>query len=117
MIRFFSLIFVSLVPFAVFRLFLYRKFFGFKIGKNVKIGMLNLLDIKTLVMEDNTQIRGIGNIFMSVHRLEMEPYSRIGGPRIGMNLFRGTANKRNYPPSVLKIGKCSVVELFHYFDL
>jgi len=117
MIRLLALVFISMVPVAVCRRFLYRKLFGFKIDKNAEIGMFNLLDIKTLVMEDKAKIRGIGNIFMNVHRVEMGRYSRIGGPRIGINLFRGTANKKDYPPSVLKIGKCSVIELFHYFDL
>ena len=99
------------------RHFLYRELFGFKIGTHAKIGMLNLLDIKTLVMEDHATIRGVGNIFINVHRVEMGRYSRIGGPRIGSNLFRGTTNKKDYPPSVLKMGNCSVIELFHYFDL
>ncbi len=117
MMKFFFLISISIIPFSKLRIFLYKKLFGFKIGKNAKIGMLNLLDIETLIMEDNTEIRGIGNIFLSMHKVEMKKYSRIGGPRLGMNFFRGTANKKDYPPSVLELGYCTVIELLHYFDL
>jgi hypothetical protein len=117
MVRFFFLVLVSLVPVSTWRIFLYRGLFGFKISKNARIGMFNMLDVKSLTMKDNAEIRGIGNVFMSLHRVEMEEYSRIGGPRVGMNLFRGTANKKNYPPAVIRIGKCSIIELFHYFDL
>ena len=112
-----GLILVSLIPLAKLRICCYKLFFGFDIGKNARIAMLNFLDIKTLVMGDNAEIRGFGNIFMSINRLEMQPFSKIGAPRVGLNLFRGTANKKDYPQSVLKIGNGSAIELFHYFDL
>jgi len=115
--RIIFLVLVSIVPFSRFRRILYNTLFGFEISKTAKIGILNLLDTQALVMKDYSEIRGIGNIFLGVHRLEMDQYSRIGGPRVGLNLFRGTANKKDYPSAVFKIGKCSAIELFHYFDL
>jgi acetyltransferase-like isoleucine patch superfamily enzyme len=117
MIRLAVIIFISLVPFLRARLFFYRILLGFKIGKNVKIAMLNLLDIRKLTMDDGAEIRGIGNVFLNVSQVEMGKFSRIGGARFSLNFFRGTAHKKGYPRSVLRIGKCSIIELFHYFDL
>jgi acetyltransferase-like isoleucine patch superfamily enzyme len=110
------LLFVALVPFMRLRLFLYRLLFGFKIAKTAKIRMFNFLDIRELVMKDHAEIRGFGNAFMSMYRLELDEYARIGAPRVGLNFFRGTANKRHIPAAGMKLGKCSVIELFHYFD-
>lgn len=111
------LIVIACLPFHYFRRFLYRKILGFKLAPTSKIDMFNLLDIQELCMDEQSHIRGFGNIFLSVHRAEFAPYSRIGGPRVGLNLFRGTANKENYPPARFQLGPCSIIELFHYFDL
>jgi carbonic anhydrase/acetyltransferase-like protein (isoleucine patch superfamily) len=117
MMRLFGLALVSLVPGWPLRRLLYRTLFRFDIASSARVGMLNLLDIRVLTMEEGAAIRGVGNIFMSVDRVEMGPYSRIGSPRVGLNLFRGTANKRGYPPSTFRLGACSLITLFHYFDL
>ncbi len=115
--RLFILIIIAMTPINCVRVVLYRSLLGFKIGRHVKIGMFSLLDIRTVVMEEHAAIRGIGNIFLSVHRLEMAPYSRIGGPRFSMNLFRGTANKKDYPAACLRLGGCAIIELMHYMDI
>lgn len=117
MVRLITLVLISIIPVERVRLMLYRKIFGFKLGRNVKISMFNLLDIQDLTMEDNARIRGCGNIFFHVRSVEMGEFSRIGGPSIGLNLFRGTSNKKGYPKSVLKLGHCTIIELFNYFDL
>ncbi len=110
------LVFISAVPFARLRNVLYRRLFGFEIARSARIGMFNLLDIEKLVMKDHAEIRGIGNVFMSMYRVEMDEYARIGAPRVGLNMFRGTANKRHIPSASFRMGKCSLIELFHYFD-
>lgn len=115
--RLLGLALVSMTPGWPLRRLLYRALFGFKIAPRARIGMLNLLDIRSLEMAEGASIQGIGNVFMSVHSVRMGPWSRIGSPRVGMNLFRGTANKPSYPPSTLTLGPCSVMTLFHYFDL
>lgn len=115
--RLIGLILTSITPGWPLRRLLYRRLFGFRIAGDARIGMLNLLDIRDLEMAEGASIQGIGNVFMSVHSLKMGPYSRIGSPRVGMNLFRGTANKKGYPPSTLALGPCSLITLFHYFDL
>jgi acetyltransferase-like isoleucine patch superfamily enzyme len=117
MLRQLLLVFVSLVPIMRLRLFMYRAFFGFKIARTAKIRMFNFLDTRELVMKDHAEIRGFGNVFMSMYRVELDEHARIGAPRVGLNFFRGTANKRHIPPAGLRLGKCSVIELFHYFDV
>lgn len=115
--RIFGLALVALTPGWPIRRFFYRVFFKFKIAPGARIGMLNLLDVRSLEMGEGACIQGIGNVFMSVHSVKMGPYSRIGSPRVGMNLFRGTANKPTYPTSTLTLGPCTLITLFHYFDL
>lgn len=117
MMRLVGLALVALTPGWPIRRFLYRVFFKFRIAPKARIGMLNLLDIRSLEMEEGACIQGILNVFMSVDRVRMGPYSRIGSPRVGLNLFRGTANKAGYPPATLTLGPCTLVTLFHYFDL
>jgi acetyltransferase-like isoleucine patch superfamily enzyme len=115
--RLFGLALIAITPGWPLRRFLYRTLFKFTFARGARVGMLNLLDIRSLTMEEGASIRGIGNVFMSVNRVEMAPYSRIGSPRVGLNLFRGTANKKTYPQSTLRLGPCTLVTLFHYFDL
>lgn len=116
-IRLCVLVFIAFTPFRCIRRMLYRKLFGFSIASTASIDMFNILDIKKLTMESGSRIRGFGNIFLSVHNVEFAPYARIGGPRVGLNLFRGTSNKKTYPEATFRLGPCSIVELFHYFDL
>lgn len=115
--RLLGLMLVAITPGWPLRRLLYRRLFGFKIERAARIGMLNILDIRNLEMAEGATIQGVGNIFMSVHAVRMGPHSRIGSPRVGMNLFRGTANKKGYPPATLTLGPCTLVTLFHYFDL
>jgi acetyltransferase-like isoleucine patch superfamily enzyme len=117
MFRYLLLAFVSVVPFMRLRLAFYRLFFRFQIAPTAKIRMFTFLDTQELVMKDHAEIRGFGNVFMSMYRVELDTYARIGAPRIGMNFFRGTANKKHLEPAGIRVGKCSVIELFHYFDV
>lgn len=117
MLRYVGLVLIALVPFMGLRHALYRLCFGFQIARSAKIRMFNFLDTRELVLKDHAEIRGFGNIFLSVYHVELDEYARIGGPRIGLNLFRGTANKRHRPPARLRLGKCALIELFHYFDI
>lgn len=116
-LRYLTLALIAVTPLLPLRLFLYRRLFGFRIAQSAKIGMFNLLDVKKLQMAEHSQIRGIGNVFLNLHELEIQEYGRIGGPRVGGNLVRGTANKKSYPKTKLTLGKCSIIELFNYFDL
>ncbi len=83
--RIFGLMLVAITPGWPLRRFLYRMLFGFKFGHGARVGMLNILDIRSLEMDEGASIRGIGNVFMSVHAVKMGPYSRIGSPRVGRN--------------------------------
>lgn len=115
--RYVLLALTSLVPLGSLRRLLYRRLFGFKLGKGARIAMLNFLDIGQLELGDGAALRGLGNVFLSVNRVTLGDHAAIGAPRIGLNLFRGTRNKPHYPQSALRLGSCSRIELMHYFDL
>jgi acetyltransferase-like isoleucine patch superfamily enzyme len=61
----------------------YRLFFGYKIGKNVKIG-ITLLDAKDCKIDDDVKI-GHFNIFIGVKKLSIGDHTKIGH----LNIFRG----------------------------
>jgi acetyltransferase-like isoleucine patch superfamily enzyme len=61
----------------------YRLFFGYKIGKNVKIG-LTLLDAKDCTLDDDVTI-GHLNVFIGVKKLSIGDHAKIGH----LNIFRG----------------------------
>lgn len=62
---------------------LYRLFFGYKIGKNVRIG-LSLIDAGECIIEDNVSI-GHLNVFIGIKKLSIGEHARIGH----INIFRG----------------------------
>jgi acetyltransferase-like isoleucine patch superfamily enzyme len=61
----------------------YRLFFGYKIGKSVKIG-LTLLDAKDCTIDDDVTI-GHLNVFIGVKKLSIGDHTKIGH----LNIFRG----------------------------
>ncbi len=61
----------------------YRLFFGYKIGKGVKIG-ITLLDAKDCAIDDNVTI-GHLNVFIGIKKLSIGDHSRIGH----LNIIRG----------------------------
>ena len=78
---------VFLALFAAFPSFLkcfcYLFFFGYKIGKRVKIGF-SLLDAKDCVIDDDVSI-GHLNAFIGIKKLSIGEHTRIGH----LNIFRG----------------------------
>jgi acetyltransferase-like isoleucine patch superfamily enzyme len=62
---------------------LYRLFFGYKIGKGVKIG-LSLLDARECEIDENVTI-GHLNVFIGIKKLSIGDHSRIGH----LNIIRG----------------------------
>jgi len=61
----------------------YRLFFGYKIGKGVKIG-LSIIDAKECSIDDNVSI-GHLNLFIGIKKLSIGDHSRIGH----LNIIRG----------------------------
>ena len=106
---------ISFLPFNFFRVFFYRLLPKYTIGKRVRIGFLNFIHSREVNLADDVTIRGIGNIFLNLNRLVLEEGAFIGGPRVGFNLFRG--RKVVDPDVEFRLGKCSHIELFHYFDI
>ena len=64
---------------------LYRLFFGYKIGKRVRIG-LSLIDARDCTIEDDVQI-GHLNVITRVEQLQIRDHVRIGH----LNIIRGGA--------------------------
>lgn len=117
MIRILVLTLISAVPGWPLRRALYRAFFGYRFGPGARIGMYSVIDAKKLMMAEGAKIRGAGNVMLNLHELDMGAYATMGGPRLGGNRVRGTANKPTYPHAALRIGPCAIVELEHYFDV
>ncbi|MDT7603222.1 MAG: hypothetical protein QOF61_1219 [Acidobacteriota bacterium] len=79
-----ALAFVALLPSALKRP-CYRLFFGYRVGKRVRIG-LTLLDAGECVIADDVRI-GHLNVFIGVGRLSMGDHAHVGH----LNIFRGGA--------------------------
>lgn len=81
-LRLAGLAFVAIMPSAVARAF-YRWFFGYKIGKRVKLGF-SIIDAAECTIEDDVRI-GHLNYFAGVKRLTIGDHARIGI----LNMFYG----------------------------
>jgi acetyltransferase-like isoleucine patch superfamily enzyme len=81
-LRLAALAFVALLP-SVLKRPCYRWFFGYRIGKRVRIG-LTILDARECVIEDDVQI-GHLNVFIGTDRLTMGDHVRVGH----LNVVRG----------------------------
>jgi acetyltransferase-like isoleucine patch superfamily enzyme len=86
-LRLASLAIVALLPSPVARI-CYRTFFGYKIGKRVRLGF-SIIDAAECVIDDDVSI-GHLNIFTAIRRLEIGDHARIGV----LNIFRGGAEIR-----------------------
>jgi acetyltransferase-like isoleucine patch superfamily enzyme len=81
-LRLVTLTVVGLLPSAVARV-CYRWFFGYKIGKRVRIGF-SIIDAVECSIEDDVSI-GHLNVFTRIEKLSIGDHSRIGV----LNIFRG----------------------------
>lgn len=81
-VRLAALVFVALLP-SVLKRPCYRWFFGYKIGRRVRIG-LTLLDARECIIEDDVKI-GHLNVVIGVGRVTMGDHVRIGH----LNVLRG----------------------------
>jgi acetyltransferase-like isoleucine patch superfamily enzyme len=80
--RFAMLAAIALLPTSLKRP-LYRLFFGYKIGKGVRIGV-SIIDANSCVIDDNVSI-GHLNAIVGVKKLTIGAHSRIGA----LNIIRG----------------------------
>lgn len=76
------LLFLAIFPSGIKKIF-YRLFFGYKFGKNVKIGF-SIIDAKECVIDDNVSI-GHLNAFIGIKKLSIGDHARIGH----LNIIRG----------------------------
>ncbi|MEL6462640.1 MAG: DapH/DapD/GlmU-related protein [Cyanobacteria bacterium J06621_15] len=91
--------------------FLYRKLFGYSIGKNVKIG-LSYIDSKDLLIADNVRI-GHFNILKSIKKISIGKNSYIGN----FNQLFGGEN-RDFPwKSELILGDKVLIMSHHFMDI
>lgn len=77
-----SLAIVALLPSAIARP-CYRWFFGYKIGKRVRLGF-SIIDVGECSIEDDVSI-GHLNVFTRIEKLSIGDHTRIGV----LNIFRG----------------------------
>jgi acetyltransferase-like isoleucine patch superfamily enzyme len=122
--KFFNVVFIPNVPFSNLRIFLYRSLVGYKIGKNVFIGMkcyLDDLEPRRIIIEDNVTIsygcyfalHGIGQEHTEIQILKgayigMRANIVAGkdGIIIGRNSIVGAASlvKKSIPDNVTAVG-------------
>jgi acetyltransferase-like isoleucine patch superfamily enzyme len=81
-LRLIELAFIALLPSALKRV-CYRLFFGYRIGKRVRIG-LSILDARECVIEDDVRI-GHLNLVIGVEKLTIGDHAHIGH----LNILRG----------------------------
>jgi acetyltransferase-like isoleucine patch superfamily enzyme len=117
MLRIIFSFFISFLPLPI-KLWIYRQLFGYKIGRNVRIGF-SWLNVQFMEIGDNVQI---GNL----NRFKGLPFVRIGHDTVISNmnyftsapLFTDKENriKKGINPS-LEIGCHVGIGLGHYFDV
>lgn len=81
-LRLLDLMLIALLPSSLKRAF-YRLFYGYKIGRRVRIG-LSIIDADECVIEDDVSI-GHFNLIVGVKRLTVGDHARIGH----LNVLRG----------------------------
>lgn len=81
-VHFFFLILTALLP-SFIKKAIYRIFFGYKIGKRVKIG-LSILDAQNFEIDDDVTI-GHFNLFIGIKTITIGEHARIGH----LNIIRG----------------------------
>ena len=81
-LRLVELAFIALLPSFLKRL-CYRLFFGYRVGKRVRIG-LSIIDARECTIEDDVEI-GHFNVVIGVKKLSVGDHVRIGH----LNIFRG----------------------------
>ena len=80
--RLFTLAVIALLP-SFMKRTAYRTFFGYRIGKRVRVG-LSLIDVRKCEIGDDVRI-GHLNVFTGVENLSVGDHTRIGH----LNVFRG----------------------------
>lgn len=97
---------------------IYRRVYGYKIGKRVRIG-LSWIKVERLEIGDYVIIRHF-NRFKNVPEVRIGDYSTIGNFNTFTSTFeftneKGIAARGNRP--MLIVGKHCGIALFHYFDV
>lgn len=122
--KFINVVFIPNIPFSTLRIFFYRYLVGYKIGKNVFIGMkcyLDDLEPKNTIIEDNVTIsygcyfalHGIGQSHTHIHikkgayiGMRATIISGAEGICIGENSIIGAASlvNKSLPDNITAVG-------------
>ena len=122
--KFINVVFIPNIPFSTLRIFFYRYLVGYKIGKNVFIGMkcyLDDLEPKNTIIEDNVTIsygcyfalHGIGQSHTHIHikkgayiGMRATIISGAEGICIGENSIIGAASlvNKSFPDNITAVG-------------
>jgi acetyltransferase-like isoleucine patch superfamily enzyme len=95
---------IALLP-NFLKKFILKTFLGYKIGKNVKIG-LSILDAKSFEIADNVSI-GHFNLFTSIKTIRIGGSSKIGH----LNIFRGGSIQLGRYVEVLRQNEINAIPL------
>lgn len=122
--KFFNVVIIPNIPFSALRIFFYRNLVGYKIGKNVFIGMkcyLDDLEPKSTIIEDNVTIsygcyfasHGVGQYHTHIHikkgtyiGMRATIVSGKEGICIGENSIIGAASlvNKSLPDNIIAVG-------------
>ena len=109
---------VSLMPFNALRVFLYRRLFGYRIGRGVRLGFGTLISVRSFAVGDNTVI-GPLNVFKGPIEVKIGASAKIGRLNqffCSWHIVSDKFSARNYTP-VLEMGDRTLILNSHFFDV
>ena len=109
---------IGMMPLNALRVFLYRKLMGYKIGEGTSIGPLNLFCVSEVEIGRNVKIGGL-NLIKGPIRFEIGDNCWIGRSNT-INASWSVADERfkdRAYGTVFKLGRDCVIQHNHYFDV
>jgi len=109
---------VSLIPLNGLRVLLYRLFFGYDIGRDVRIGFGTLISVKSFAVGAGTVI-GPFNVFKGPIRVSIGANAKIGRLNqffCSWHIVSAKFSERNYTP-ILEMGDRTLILNSHFFDI
>ena len=109
---------VSLMPLNGLRVMLYRLFFGYRIGRDVRIGFGTLISVAQFEVGNGTVI-GPLNVFKGPIRVRIGSAAKIGRLNqffCSWHIVSGKFAERGYTP-VFEMGDRTLILNSHFFDI
>ena len=109
---------VSLIPLNGLRVFLYRLLFGYRIGRNVRIGFGTVISVQSFEVGAGTVI-GPLNVFKGPIKVRIGSEAKIGRLNqffCSWHIVPGKFSERKYTP-ILEMGDRTLILNSHFFDI